>query len=55
MPKKLTLNNIKEIARQQIEECLFRIYINSSSYLKWYYTKGHKWTISFSNIKYQRS
>jgi hypothetical protein len=54
MPKRLTLDNAKEIARQRRGVCLLDKYTNGYSPMQWKCTKDHLWTAIFDSIKYQR-
>jgi len=55
MPKRLTLDNAKEIARQRGGVCLSDKYTNGYSPMQWKCTKDHIWTATFDSIKHQRS
>ncbi|CAB4420049.1 unnamed protein product [Rhizophagus irregularis] len=56
MPKRLTLDNAKEIARQRgSEECVFQIDILMVIHLCYGIVLKIVWTATFDSIKHQRS
>ncbi len=52
--KRLTIEEMKEIAQQRNGKCLSSSYKNSSTYLLWQCQKGHVWQAWPSNIKLGR-
>ena len=50
--RKLTIEEMNEIAKTHGGECLSKEYINSHTKLKWKCSKGHIWEASPLNIKY---
>ena len=50
--KKLTIEEMREIAKEHGGECLSEIYVNCNFKLQWKCSKGHEWIASPSNIKY---
>lgn len=49
--KKLTIKDIKELAKQNNGICLSMEYVNNRGKLRWRCKKGHEWESSTSNIK----
>ena len=48
---KLSIDEMKELAKEKYGECLSDKYINSTTKLKWKCSKGHKWEAIPSTIK----
>ncbi|PKC63455.1 hypothetical protein RhiirA1_238780 [Rhizophagus irregularis] len=55
MPKKLTLDMARKIAKKHDGECLSTEYINSKTPMLWKCHQGHIWSIPFNNIKNQKT
>jgi len=51
MPKKLTIDQMKEIVHSHDGLCISEVYINNSTKLKWQCKYGHVWEAIPSNIK----
>jgi hypothetical protein len=51
MPRKLTIDEMKELASLRGGKCLSKIYTNSSTHLEWECTEGHRWKATPDNIK----
>ena len=50
-PKKITIEDCKEIARQRKGKCLSTEYVNNNTKLKWECEHGHKWEAISKSIK----
>jgi len=55
MPKKLTLDMARKIAKKCHGECLSTEYINSKTPMLWKCHQGHIWSIPFNNIKNRKN
>ena len=51
MPKKLSINDMYNVATERGGKCLSNIYINNSSKLKWQCSVGHIWEATPSNVR----
>jgi hypothetical protein len=49
--KRLTIEEMQDIAKQRNGECLSKVYINNQAKLKWQCKEGHIWEAIPSNIK----
>ena len=55
MPKKLTLDMARKIAKKRHGECLSTEYIDSKTPMLWKCHQGHIWSIPFNNIKNRKN
>jgi len=55
MPKRLTLDEMHQLARSRGGECLSAAYVNSDTKLHWRRSQGHEWLAAPIGIKHQHS
>ena len=51
MPKKITLEDCKKVAEENLGICLSNKYINSKTHMDWECKIKHKWSATFTQIK----
>ena len=51
--KKLTIEEMKSIAKQKGGKCLSKEYFSTDKKLKWECSKGHIWKVAINDIKYR--
>ena len=49
--KKLTMEDVKQTAKERGFECLSKEYVNSSTKMKWKCKNGHIWMANYKGIR----
>jgi hypothetical protein len=55
MSRKLTIEQMRTIAKSRGGKCLSKKYVNSKTNLKWECAKGHRWEAKASQVKYEKT
>ena len=55
MRKKLTIEEMQEIAKKRGGECLSKVYVNAKTKLRWRCEKGHEWEACPSDVKHDNT
>lgn len=51
MQRKITINDVHNLAKQKNGKCSSKIYVNIDSKLKWECHAGHHWEASYYNVE----